>query len=59
MMVIYLPAKFDWTQRFRVRVQKLKCSWTDNTDKKLNVGLNAVLGWPQGIRPTSKKHRHL
>ena len=27
MMVIYLPVKFefDWTQRFRVRVQKQKC----------------------------------
>ena len=24
-----------------------------------HVGLNAVLGWPQGIRPTSKKKRHL
>ena len=24
-----------------------------------HVGLNAVLGWPQGIRPTSKKNRHL
>ena len=23
------------------------------------MGLNAVLGWPQGIRPTSKKKRHL
>ena len=22
-------------------------------------GLNAVLGWPQGLRPTSKKNRHL
>ena len=27
MMVIYLPVKFefDWTKRFRVRVQKRKC----------------------------------
>ena len=24
-----------------------------------HVGLNAVLGWPQGIRRTSKKNRHL
>ena len=24
-----------------------------------HVGLNAVLRWPQGIRPTSKKNRHL
>ena len=23
------------------------------------MGLNAVLGWPQGIRPTSKNNRHL
>ena len=23
------------------------------------VGLNAVLGWPQASRPTSKKNRHL
>ena len=24
-----------------------------------HVGLNADLGWPQGIRPMSKKSRHL
>ena len=31
MMVIYLPVKFefDWTKRFRVRVRKWKCGWTD------------------------------
>ena len=31
MMVIYLPVKFvfDWTNRFRVRVRKQKCGWTD------------------------------
>ena len=31
MMVIYLPVKFefDWTNRFRVRVRKPKCGWTD------------------------------
>ena len=31
MMVIYLPVKveFDWTNHFRVRVQKRKCGWTD------------------------------
>ena len=31
MMVIYLPVKseFDWTERFRVRVQKQKCWWMD------------------------------
>ena len=30
MMVIYLPVKFefDWTKRFRVRVQKQKCGCT-------------------------------
>ena len=37
MMVIYVPVKleFDWTNRFRVRVQKQKCGWTDGwTDKR-------------------------
>ena len=37
MMVIYLPVKFefDWTNRFRVRVRKQKCGWTDGwTDKR-------------------------
>ena len=31
MMVMYLPVKFefDWTKRFRVRVQKRKCGQTD------------------------------
>ena len=31
MMVIYLPVKFEfnWTNRFRVRVQKRKCGQTD------------------------------
>ena len=34
MMVIYLPVKFefDWTERFRVRVQKQKM-WTDKRTK--------------------------
>ena len=32
MMVIYVPVKyeFDWTNRFRVRVQKQKCGQTKN-----------------------------
>ena len=31
MMVIYVPIKFefDWTNRFRVRVWKQKCGWTE------------------------------
>ena len=31
MMMIYLSVKFefDWTNRFRVRVRKQKCGWTD------------------------------
>ena len=31
MMVIYLPVKFkfNWTNRFRVRVRKRKCGQTD------------------------------
>ena len=35
MMVIYLPVKFelDWTNRFRVRVQKQKFGWTDKRTK--------------------------
>ena len=39
MMVIYLPARFefDWTNRFRVRVQKQKCGRTDGwPDKRTN-----------------------
>ena len=39
MMVIYVPVKFefDWTNRFRVRVRKRKCGWTDGrTDKQTN-----------------------
>ena len=36
MMVIYLPVKFefDWTNRFRVRVTKLKFLTDRQTDKK-------------------------
>ena len=35
MMVFYLPVKFefDWTMRFRVRVWKRKCWWTDKRTK--------------------------
>ena len=35
MMVIYVPVKyeFDWTNRFRVRVRKRKCRWTDGWTK--------------------------
>ena len=35
MMVIYVPVKFklDWTNRFRVRVQKRKCGRTDKRTK--------------------------
>ena len=31
MMVMYVPVKFefDWTNRFRVRVRKIKCGRTD------------------------------
>ena len=45
MMVIYVPVKieFDWTNRFRVRVRKRNCGWTD--------------GWTNGQknRQTNKK----
>ena len=37
MMVIYVPVKykFDWTNRFRVRIRKQKCGQTNGqTDKK-------------------------
>ena len=51
MMLIYVPVKyeFDWTNRFRVRVQKRKCGRTDGwtngqkTDKRTD-----------GITPISK-----
>ena len=38
-MVIYVPVKFefDWTKRFRVRVRKRKCGWTDGwTNRQTN-----------------------
>ena len=40
MMVIYVPVKFeyDWTHRFRVRVQKLKM-WTDRQTDVGNINL--------------------
>ena len=41
MMVIYLPVKFefDWSNRFKVRVQKRKCGQTDGwTDKRTKNG---------------------
>ena len=36
MMVIYLPVKFefDWSNRFRLRVRKRKCGWTDGWAEK-------------------------
>ena len=38
MMVIYLPVKFefDWTNRFRVRVRKLKFLTDRQTNKKMD-----------------------
>ena len=41
MMVIYVPVtfEFDWTNRFRVKVRKRKCGWTDGwTDKRTKNG---------------------
>ena len=39
MMVIYLPVKFDWSNRFKVRVRKRKCGQTDGwTDKRTKNG---------------------
>ena len=37
-MMIYLPVKFefDWTNRFRVRVRKRKCGWTDRRTHQSN-----------------------
>ena len=43
MMVMHLPVKFefDWTKRFRVRVQKRKCGhtdgWTDKTNERTDL----------------------
>ena len=41
MMEIYLPVKFefDWTNCFRVRVQKRKCGWMDVGHINLRGGL--------------------
>ena len=47
MMVIYLPVKFefDWTERFRVRVQKRKCGQTDRqTHRQTDVGHINLIG---------------
>ena len=40
MMVIYLPVKFefDWTNRFRVTVQKQKCGRTDGWTNRQKSG---------------------
>ena len=46
MMVIYLPVKFefDWSDRFKVRVQKRKM-WTDRrTDRQTDVGHINLIG---------------
>ena len=42
MMVIYLPVKFefDWTNRFRARVQKQKCGRTDGQTVQKNGQTN-------------------
>ena len=42
MMVIYVPVKFefDWTNRFRVRVRKRKCGWTDGQTNGKNGQMN-------------------
>ena len=50
MMVIYVPVKFefDWTNRFRVRVQKRKCGQTDGqkngqqTDRKTDKQTDGI-----------------
>ena len=44
MMVIYHPVKFefDWTNCFRVRVQKQKCGRTSNTSSKKAGWLHAT-----------------
>ena len=47
MMVIYVPVKyeFDWTNRFRVRVRKLKCGQTDgqtNRQKRTNERMEFI-----------------
>ena len=55
MMVIYVPVKyeFDWTNCFRVRVQKRKCGRTDGwtngqkTDKRMDgITVNDLFSAP-------------
>ena len=38
MMMNYLPVKFEfvWTNRFRVRVRKQKCGWTDKRTNEMD-----------------------
>ena len=50
MMVIYLPVKFefDWTNCFRVRVQKQKCGRTGGwTDGRRTHQFNRRVGYMQ------------
>ena len=44
MMVIYVPVRFefDWTNRFRVRVRKRKCGWTDGRTDKRTDGITPI-----------------
>ena len=46
-MVIYVPVKFefDWTNRFRARVRKQKCGWTDKRTKnwQMNDGVTPIM----------------
>ena len=52
MMVIYVPVKFDRTNRFQVRVRKQKCGqtvgWTDKwTDGRRTHQSNRWVGYMQ------------
>ena len=58
MMVMYVPVKFelDWSNRFRVRVRKQKCGWTDGWTEKRTKTKKRTEKRKQtdGISPISK-----
>ena len=59
MMVIYLPVmfEFNWTNRFRVRVQKQKCGRRERrTDGRWTHQSNRRVGYTQ---PASKFRKNI
>ena len=51
MMVMYLPVKFEfnWTQRFRIRIQKQKCWRTDKWTKNRQTNRRNYTGFKRNL----------